>query len=129
MEWEILSLHSAHQHIRASVTRIPNVGRFATGHIYGERWVSVVEADFRLEGGGADAPSLASGNVAIKAEDGTLCTGTIQPISAVEVDISHTDVDAARTRCTRTLVRFVPDGPRRRKQQPLLGWLETNRFF
>ena len=110
------------------MTRIPNVGRFATGHIFGESLVSVVEVDFRLEGDGDDPSSLAPGSVAISTEDGTLCTGTIEPISAAEVDITHTDVDASRTRCTRTLVRFVPDGPRRTKQRPLLGWLETNRF-
>ena len=128
MEWETLSLHGPDQHIRASVTRIPNVGRFATGHIYGESWASIVEADFRLEGSGADPSSLAPSSVTIKTDGGALCTGTVQPISAVEVDITHTDVNASRTLCTRSLVRFVPDGPRRRKQRPLLGWLETNRF-
>ena len=128
MEWETLSLHGPGRHIRASVTRIPNVGRFASGHIYAESLVSVVEVDFRLKGGEANSSMLASGSVAIKTEDGALCTGTLEPISAVEIDISHTDVDAGRTRCTRTLLRFVPDGPKRKKRQPLLGWLETNRF-
>lgn len=129
LEWETLSLHGPSRHIRASVTRIPNVGRFATGHIYTENLVSVVEVDFRLEEDGANLSLLASGSVAIKTEDGGLCTGRIEPISAVEIDISHTDVDASRSRCVRTLVRFVPDGPKRKQRQPLLGWLETNRFF
>ena len=51
-----------------------------------------MEVDFRLEGGEANLSMLASGSVAIKTEDGALCTATLEPISAVEIDISHTDV-------------------------------------
>ena len=149
MEWENLSLHGPAEHLRASIIKIPNVGRFASGYLLGKSWLPVAEADFRLGGlGGSDEwspfrrmgseelpppsplSSRSSGSATIKTGDGTLVTGRIEPLSSVEIDISHTDVAAERSRCVQTLVRFHLEGTKRkRSRRRLLGWLETNHFL
>jgi len=130
MEWEFVSLRGPGRRLQAAVRKIPNVGRFATGFVLGDEFTSVSEADFRVEfeRGPQSVPTRAS--LAIKTEDSKLITGHLEPISGVEIDLSHTDSPRERTRFHRTLVRFVEDGVKpRRKRPPTIGWFETNRYL
>jgi hypothetical protein len=65
-----------------------------------------------------------SGRVDVVADDGTTVGGSIELISAHEMDISHTLDPPRGTRYHRALVRVVPD-----EGEPLMGWLEDNRLF
>lgn len=66
-----------------------------------------------------------SGRVEVTAEDGTTLSGEIEVLAAHEMDISHCLEPSRGTRYHRALVRIVPD----EGGEPLIGWLEDNRFF
>lgn len=66
-----------------------------------------------------------SGRVEVVAEDGTELSGELELLTAHEMDISHCLEPSRGTRYHRALVRIVPE----QGGEPLLGWLEDNRFF
>lgn len=64
------------------------------------------------------------GSLSVKAEDGSELSGTIESLSAAEIDITHCFVPPKCSIYRRALVRFHSD----REGSPVLGWLESNRF-
>jgi hypothetical protein len=72
-----------------------------------------------------DLAQAFSGRVELTGEDGTQLSGEIELLTAHEMDISHCLEPSRGTRYHRALVRIRPD----QGGDPLVGWLEDNRFF
>ena len=56
-----------------------------------------------------------------------MVSGTIEPISAAEMDITHCFDPPERSIYRRALVRFTPDSGCAATSQAM-GWFESNRF-
>jgi hypothetical protein len=72
-----------------------------------------------------DLAEAFTGRVEVVAADGTELSGELELLTAHEMDISHCLEPSRGTRYHRGLVRIVPE----QGGDPLLGWLEDNRFL
>jgi hypothetical protein len=129
LEWEQLVLHLPEGRVQAAVTRIPEVGRLASGIF--ERApaaVPLAAADLALEHRDDDLARAVSGRVVLRGEDGTALAGRIESIGAADLDLSPLLAPHQRSICRRALVRFWPRRRGWRQPEPCLGWLEWNRF-
>jgi hypothetical protein len=124
LEWTFLAVSGDDCRLQCAEARVPNAGRFAVGYLKRETTASVfdVEFDVRFDDDSLARP-LAGGFVA-RAENGTSIGGTIEVISAAEIDITHTFVPPERSIYRRALVRVH----RSAGEAPLLGWIEFNYF-
>lgn len=64
------------------------------------------------------------GRAELDVEDGPTLAGSIECITAAEIDASHVFTPPQQSVYRRALVRFTPDDG----SAPCLGWLEINRF-
>ncbi len=124
LEWIFLAVSSGDLRLQCAEARVPNAGRMAAGYLHRETTVSVFDVAFDVR---FDDDSLAaplSGRLTARAEDGTAVGGTVEVISAAEIDITHTFVPPERSIYRRALIRVHRDGG----AEPLLGWIEFNYF-
>jgi len=128
LEWEHLTLQLPGGRVQASVTRIPEVGRLATGLLEGEPPVPLADVDLELEYRDSDLARAVSGRVALRGKDGSAISGRLESIAAADLDITHVLAPHQRSVCRRTLVRFWPRRRGWRKPAACVGWLESNRF-
>ncbi|MDH3211409.1 MAG: hypothetical protein OEM05_02890 [Myxococcales bacterium] len=124
MEWEFVVLNAARFRLQCAVVRIPGVPRIATGYLHRDTTVAIDAADFRLDYDDGCVTRPVSGAISVKAEDGGALSGSIESITAAEIDITHCFAPPRRSVYRRALVRFRPDDG----SEPALGWLESNRF-
>ena len=123
LEWIFLAVSNAEMRLQCADARVPNAGRFAVGYLHRDSTASVFDIDFDLR---FDDHSIAVplvGGFRVRAEDGTMVGGTIEVISAAEIDITHTFVPPERSIYRRALIRV-----HREEGEPLLGWIEFNYF-
>jgi hypothetical protein len=124
MEWEFLVLNDSRFRLQCAVVRIPGVPRIATGYLDRDGAASIEAADFRLRYDDGCVTRPVRGEVAVKTEDGRTLSGSFEPITAAEIDITHCFEPPTRSVYRRALVRFRADDG----SDPVLGWLESNRF-
>jgi hypothetical protein len=125
LEWTFLVLNGERVRLQCAEARIPNVGRFTSGYLQRDSMVTVKEAQFRLSYPEADVLHPVSGEFSLVAETGDVFGAAIESISGAEIDITHTFVPPRRSLYRRALVRATPQGG----GDPLLGWVEFNRFL
>ena len=126
MEWIFMVLAGEDFRVQCAEVRIPGVPRIATGYLSrGGATCNVVELDFRLAFDDACVTAPVSGSFSLRAEDDSSVAGSIQAISAAEIDITHTFVPPQRSIYRRALIRSAAaEGG-----QPALGWIEFNRLL
>lgn len=124
MEWQFLVLNGEHFRLQCAVVQIPGIPRLTSGYLTRDDTLSIDTADFRFSFDDDCVTQPVAGAIAVKAEDGSTLSGSIEAISAAEIDLTHCFDPPERSVYRRSLIRFRPDdgGP------PALGWLEVNRF-
>ena len=125
LEWTFVAVSNDDLRLQCVEARVPNAGRFAVGYLHRETTVSVFDVEFDLRFDDASPLRPLAGRLAARAEDGTSIGGSIEVISAAEIDITHTFVPPERSIYRRALVRVHRDG----SEPPLLGWIEFNYFL
>ncbi len=124
IEWTFLVANGDAFRLQAAHVRIPEASEIATGYLHrGDRTGNVTEVRFDLVFDDAAVTRPVAGRFALTAEGGATLAGRIEPITAAEIDITHTFVPPRRSVYRRTLVRLHPDDA-----PPAIGWLESNRF-
>jgi hypothetical protein len=124
LEWTVIVVNGEDLRMLCHDARVPNVGRFAGGYLHREKSISIPDVHLDLEFHDEDLQKPVSGRFSVKAEDGTVVEGSIEVISAAEIDLSHTLVPPQRSIYRRSLIRV-----RRAEGAPLLGWMEFHRFL
>ena len=135
LEWTFLVLNGPDLRLQCAEARIPNIDPIHGGYLSraaagreapgppGHQTISITQARFDFAYHDDDVARPVDGTLEIVAEDGTRLVFTIEPITAAEIDITHTFVPPQRSVYRRALVRA-----RREGGPPLLGWTEFNRF-
>ena len=124
MEWTFIVVSNAALRLQCVEVAIPGLPRFGVGYLAREETQSLSEVKIALT---FDERSLArplAGRFDVLAEDGTRLGGRVEPVSAAEIDLTHTLVPPERSIYRRALVRVLPDGG----GAPLLGWTEFHYF-
>jgi hypothetical protein len=124
LEWTFLALNGEHLRLQCVDARIPDVGRFVVGYLQRDAMVSISEARFDLTYADDDVLRPVAGPFSVRTESGETFAARIEPLTAAEIDITHTFDPPRRSVYRRALIRVIPEGG----DAPLLGWLESNRF-
>jgi hypothetical protein len=123
LEWTFLVLNGEDLRLQCAEARIPNVPPIRGGYLARATTVAITDARFAFAYRDEDLARPMAGVCTVSAADGTQLRFDIEPLSAAEIDITHTFVPPERSVYRRALVRGRrADGP------PLLGWVESNRF-
>ena len=124
IEWNFCVAHGDAYRFQAAHVRIPGASEIDTGYLHvGERTGSITELRLDLTFADEQVTRPVSGRFAFTAEGGATLAGRIEPITAAEIDITHTFVPPRRSVYRRSLIRIIPDDA-----PPAIGWLESNRF-
>ena len=124
MEWIVLVLNGEDFRMMSADVRIPNVPPIATGYLHRETSQTLNEVDYRFTFNDDEVTRPVAGPFSVKAQDGSVIAGRIDPISGTEIDITHSFDPPERSIYRRALVRFTPE----RGGATCLGWYESNRF-
>jgi hypothetical protein len=124
IEWNFCVAHADAYRFQAAHVRIPGASEIDTGYLHvGAHTGSLTALTLDLVFDDAAVTRPVSGRFAFAAEGGARLSGRIEPITAAEIDITHTFVPPRRSVYRRTLIRVLPDDA-----PPAVGWLESNRF-
>jgi hypothetical protein len=123
LEWTFTVLNGDDLRLQCAEARIPNVPPIHGGYVSRGTTQSITAARFDYRYHDADLARAIEGRLEVTTEDGSQLTFDVEPISSVEIDITHTFVPPQRSVYRRALVRA-----RRAEGPPLLGWTEFNRF-
>ncbi|RIL03941.1 MAG: hypothetical protein DCC71_14585 [Proteobacteria bacterium] len=123
LEWTFTVLNGDDLRLQCAEARIPNVPPIHGGYVARAESQSITAARFDYRYADDDLARAVEGRLEVTTEDGARLAFDVEPISAVEIDITHTFVPPQRSVYRRALVRAArANGP------PLLGWTEFNRF-
>lgn len=123
LEWTFLAVSADDVRAQCAEVRVGG-GRIGVGYLHGKTMSSLTDVSFDLRLHDDRPLRPLEGRFAVTAEDGQALSGTIEPISAAEIDITHTFVPPERSIYRRALIRVARDGG----GAPLLGWIELNYF-
>ncbi len=123
IEWNFLVANGDDYRVQATRVRVGEDSEIATGYLHRAKTHAATDVRFDLTFDDANVTRPVSGRFAIDAEDGVQLAGRIEPITATEIDITHTFVPPRRSVYRRSLIRVIPDDA-----APAIGWLESNRF-
>ena len=124
IEWNFCVAHGDAYRFQAAHVRIPGASEIDTGYLHvGERTNSLTALTLDLAFDDAAVTRPVSGRFAFTADGGASLSGRLEPITAAEIDITHTFVPPRRSVYRRALIRVLPDAA-----PPAVGWLESNRF-
>ena len=123
LEWTFLAVSAADVRLQCAEVVVGG-GRIGVGYLHADSMSSLSEVTFDLELHHDRLLHPLAGRFDVVAEDGRRLAGAIEPISAAEIDITHTFVPPERSIYRRALIRVHRDGG-----PPLLGWIEFNRFI
>lgn len=124
LEWTFLVLNGDDLRLQCSEAFVPGAGRFAGGYLQRGETVSLGDVRFELRFDHDSVLAPFAGRFSAQAPDGSGVAAELEPISAAEIDLTHTFVPPQRSVYRRALLRaHRASGP------PLLGWLEFNRFL
>ena len=124
IEWNFCVAHTDAYRFQAAHVRIPGASEIDTGYLHvgnDTGNLSALTLDLTFDDDNVTRP--VSGRFAFTADTGATLSGRIEPITAAEIDITHTFVPPRRSVYRRSLIRIIPD-----QAPPGLGWLESNRF-
>ena len=124
LEWTFLVLNGPDLRLQCAEARIPNIAPIHGGYLSRDETISITQARFDFAYHDDDVARPVDGRLEVVAEDGTRLVFEIEPITATEIDITHTFVPPQRSVYRRALVRAHRDGG-----PPLIGWTEFNRFL
>ena len=128
LEWTFMVLNTDALRMQAGSIRIPELPEIQMGYLHRERTISLSEVAFELDFDDDSPTRPFAGRFSVVAEDGSGLAGTVEPISGVEVDITHTFEPPRRSVYRRALIRCRPEGDGHGGDGALLGWIESNRF-
>jgi hypothetical protein len=123
MQWQFMVLNSDATRLQATSVFIPGIDPIHVGYVHREEMSTINEVAFDLQYDDATPTKPFAGRAKFAAEDGFAAEGTVEALTGVEIDIAHCFTPPRRSVYRRALVRFSPDGG-----EPLLGWIESNRF-
>jgi hypothetical protein len=124
IEWNFCVAHGDAYRFQAAHVTIPGASEIDTGYLHvGEATGNITALTLDLAFDDANVTRPVSGRFAFTADGGATLSGRIEPITAAEIDITHTFVPPRRSVYRRTLIRVIPDGA-----PATVGWLESNRF-
>lgn len=124
IEWNFCVAHGDAFRFQAAHVRIPGASEIDTGYLHVDghtHGLSALTLDLTFDDAAVTRP--VSGRFDFTAEGGARLGGRIEPITAAEIDITHTFVPPRRSVYRRSLIRVLPDAA-----PPAIGWLESNRF-
>jgi hypothetical protein len=124
MEWTFCVVGGDDFRMQWAVVDLPDLGRFATGYLHTDTTVTITDVEHELEFADGDLARAVAGPFTVTADDGTVLSGRIDPVTSIEIDLAHTFDPPRPTGYRRTLVRYTPEGG----GPTPLGWLESNRF-
>jgi hypothetical protein len=122
IEWTFLAANAPHLRLQCVEARLPGGARFAIGYVQRDRMVSVEDIHFDLTARD-DLRGAVGGRFTVRAEGGEEIAGTVETITATEIDLSHCLVPPRRSVYRRALVRLTPS-----RDASLVGWLELHRL-
>jgi hypothetical protein len=125
MEWTFIVASNDALRLQCVEVRIPNAGRLGVGYLHRDSTQSLSAVEIAVDFDHASLARPLAGRFAVTAEDGTRLAGRLEPITAAEIDITHTFVPPERSIYRRALIRVHLDGG----GAPLLGWTEFNYFL
>ena len=121
IEWTFLAANAPHLRVQCVEARLPGGMRFALGYLQRTAMMNVADVRFDLDYDD-DLDRTVGGRFAIRAEHDEVA-GTIETLTAAEIDLSHCLVPPRRSLYRRALVRLRPD-----RGEALVGWLEFHRL-
>ncbi|HEY8495093.1 MAG TPA: hypothetical protein VIN04_14470 [Myxococcota bacterium] len=125
LEWTFLVLNGERLRLQCAEARLPNLAPIRGGYLARAETVSITDARFDFAFHDHDLARPFAGRFAATAEDGSALAFDVEPLTAAEIDITHTFVPPRRSVYRRALVRArAAHG----NDPPLLGWVESNRF-
>lgn len=124
MEWSFCVVGGDDFRMQWAAVDLPGIGKLGTGYLHTDTTRTITDVQHELEFRDEDLTRAVAGPFRVTAEDGTVVSGRLDPVTSVEIDITHTFDPPRPTVYRRTLVRYTPEagGP------AALGWLESNRF-
>jgi hypothetical protein len=123
IEWIFVVANGDDYRLQCAAVRVPEASQISTGYLDRDTMKSLVDVQFDLTFNDDNVTRPVAGRVRLTADDGSTMSGTIDSITAAEIDITHTFVPPRRSVYRRALIRITPDGG-----VPAIGWLESNRF-
>jgi hypothetical protein len=123
MQWRFMVVNGDDFRLQCTCVDIPGIDEIRTGYLHHARMTTLTEVAFDLVFDDDTVTNPLHGRFSVKADDGTALAGSIEALTATEIDITHVFEPPRRPVYRRALVRCTPDGGR-----PALGWLEFNRF-
>lgn len=123
IEWNFLVAHGDAYRLQATRVRVGGDSEIATGYLHRGTTHAATDVRFDLSFDDANVTRPVSGRFTVDAEGGVRLAGRLEPITATEIDITHTFVPPRRSVYRRSLIRVIPDDA-----PPCVGWLESNRF-
>ena len=125
LEWTFLVLNGPALRLQCAEARIPNVPPIRGGYLSRADTIGIADARFDFTWRDEDLARPVAGRFTATAQDGAPLDFAIEPLAAAEIDITHTFVPPQRSVYRRALVRATPAAG----GEPLLGWVESNRFL
>ncbi len=122
LEWIFMVMGGEEIRLQWAAVDIEGLDRIGVGYLQrldGAHDVVAVDESLELRPSVADT---VAGRFEVSMDDGSAITGTVETVSATEIDISHCFVPPRPTTYRRALVRVTVEG------RTSLGWLEFNRF-
>jgi hypothetical protein len=123
IEWIFVVANGDDYRLQCAAVRVPEASQISTGYLDRDTMKSLVDVQFDLTFDDDNVTRPVAGRFRLAADDGSTLSGTIESITAAEIDITHTFVPPRRSVYRRALIRITPDGG-----VPAIGWLESNRF-
>ena len=123
IEWNFMALNGDDYRLQCAAVRVPETSEISTGYLHRQDMRSITAVRFDLTFDDQTPTKPLSGRFAVTDETGAELSGTIEPISGAEIDITHTFVPPRRSVYRRALIRVALDGG-----PAAIGWLESNRF-
>lgn len=125
MEWTFLVVNGERIRSQCANVDIPGVPRIGTGYLYrGDAFEELAEVELDVEVEGRPVLDPVAGTLRWKTEAGEELRGTVESLSGIEIDLTHTFTPPQRSLYRRGLVRVRLEG----EAEPLTGWLEFNRL-
>jgi len=125
MEWTFIVVSNDALRLQCVEVAIPGLQRFGVGYLQRDTTQSLRQVDVALTFDERSLERPLAGRFDVVAEDGTRLGGRVEPVSAAEIDLTHTLVPPERSIYRRALVRVLPDDG----GAPLLGWTEFHYFL